>query len=73
MNNTILLIGFFGVLGLVCLLLPKLIHVLYTEITKIGSDSPNDDGVGMVSAAQLNTIRIIGVAILAVLGMLIYF
>lgn len=68
MNNANVLMMFFGVLGLVCLLLPKLVHVLYKEITSLGSEPGNSAGSDGGSVAQLNTIRIVGMGVLVVVG-----
>jgi|GEM_PF-3861928 len=73
MNNTILLIVFFAVLGLVCLVLPKLVHVFYIEIIKLGSDSSGQISERIASASQLNKIRIIGIGILTLLLVLYFF
>jgi hypothetical protein len=73
MNNVDLLIVFFGVLGLICLLLPKQVYVLYKEITNLGSSSSASEQSAVASAAQLGTIRIIGIGILAVVGRVYFF
>jgi len=72
MNNAKVLMMFFGLLGLVCLLVPKLIHVMYREITNLGSEISASEGSN-VASARLNTIRIVGVGILVVVGLLYYF
>jgi len=73
MNNTDLLTLFFAALGLVCLLAPKLIHILYREITHLGSESTGSEAGKVASTAQLNTIRIVGVAVLVVVGRVYFF
>lgn len=73
MNNVDLLKVFFGVLGLVCLLVPKLIHVLYKEITNLGSGAANSIWSSDVSTTRLNAIRIVGIGVLAVVGRLYFF
>ena len=73
MNNVDLLMVFFGVLGLICLLIPKLIYVLYKEITNLGSESTSSAGGGDISTARLNTIRIVGIGVLAVVGWVYFF
>lgn len=73
MSNAHLLMVFFGVLGLVCLLLPRLIVVLYKEITNLGSGQVHSEGQSVVSLVQLNAIRIAGVGILAVVGLVYFF
>lgn len=72
MNNSDMLLVFFAVLGAVCLLFPKLIHVLYTEVTNLGSGPANSESGSIASTAQLNTIRIVGIGILVLVG-LVYF
>lgn len=69
MNNYLLMV-FFGLLGLVCFLLPKLIYVLYKEITCLGSEALAKQG--SAPATQLNTIRIVGLGILIVVGWLLF-
>ena len=73
MSNTVLLIVFFGMLGLIFLLAPKLIYVLYKEITQLGSESTSGGHGHVASAGQLGAIRIIGVGVLAVVGRVYYF
>lgn len=73
MNNIDLLSVFFGVLGLVCLLLPRLIYVMHKEITNLGSEPSNIEGGNVASSAQLNAIRVVGVGVLAVVGRVYFF
>ena len=73
MSNTVLLIAFFAMLGLVCLLVPNLIYVLYREVTQLGSEPTGGDQGHVASAGQLGAIRVIGVGILAVVGRVYYF
>ncbi len=73
MKNTDVLIVFFGILGLLCLILPKLIHVLYSEIINLGSGSADIVGGNEASSTRLNSIRILGIGILLVLATVYYF
>jgi len=71
-NNAYILLVFFGLLGLVCLVMPKLIFTFYVEITKLRSGSRLENMEKVASSAQLNMIRLVGVGILVLLG-LVYF
>jgi len=73
MNNSELLVMFFGVIGVVCLLFPKFIKILYTEVSSLGADpSANSSGMSNVNGKH-HVIRLVGVGILLMLSILYYF
>lgn len=64
---------FFAMLGLACLLAPKLIYGLYKEITQLGSAPVVSAYSDTVSVRQLSVIRVVGIGVLAVVGKVYFF
>jgi len=72
MTNVNVLILFFGLLGLIGLVFPKAIQILYVEFMKFNLRSQSELSNAHVSLSSTNLIRLLGIALLCI-SALMYF
>ncbi|QMU61854.1 MAG: hypothetical protein GKR92_09165 [Gammaproteobacteria bacterium] len=72
MTNANVLILFFGLLGLMGLVFPKVIQIIYAEIVKFNLRSQNELNNELDSLSSTNLIRLLGIVVLLI-STLVYF